>query len=209
MPWAPMTCWTSFRDFYRSGCDGMPWKKLLVLLSCMLLLTGCAGKQDPAQCALDLRTTLMESGGCTFDADVIAHYEDRSYSFSMTCRHADGETKLTVTAPENIAGIAASVKAGETQLEFDGAILEFGKLANGYVSPVAAPWLLIQCWESAYIAYTGADGEQERVTYLRGYNEEELSVDTWLRDGVPTYAEVTHNGVRCLAVTIKNFQLLP
>jgi len=61
----------------------------------------------------------------------------------------------------------------------------------------------------AHKAYAGADGEQERVTYLRGYNEEELSVDTWLRDGVPTYAEVTHNNVRCLAVTITNFQRSP
>ena len=182
-------------------------KKLVAGLFCLLFLTGCAGKQDPAQCGLDLRTALMEAGGCSFSADVTAHYEDRAYVFSMTCICEDGETALCVTAPETIAGITATVKSGGTQLEYDGAILDFGKLANGYVSPVSAPWLLVQCWSGAYIAYAGADGELERITYLRGYEEEELTVDTWLRNGLPTYAEVTCEGVRCLAISITDFQM--
>ena len=184
----------------------MPWKKLLVLLCCMLLLTGCAGKREPVQSALDLRTKLMESGGCSFDSDIIAHYEDRAYQFSLCCQYADGKTTLTVTAPEEIAGITAYVERGQTQLEFDDTILELGELANGYVSPVAAPWLLVQCWLEEYIAYAGPDGEAERVTYLQGYNDAELSVDTWLQDGTPVYAEVTHDGVRCLAMTLNNVQ---
>ena len=208
-PWDRVTFWTDFRDSYRSGCDEMPWKKLLVLLSCMLLLSGCAGTRDPTEKALLFRTSLMEAGGCTFHTNVIAHYEDRAYAFSMSCNNTDGRTELTVTAPENIAGITAVVESGETQLAFDGTILEFGKLANGYVSPVAVPWLLVQCWIGEYIAYAGPDGDQERITYLRGYNDEELSVDTWLRDGVPTYAEVTYDGVRCLAAEITDFQLSP
>lgn len=187
----------------------MPWKKLLVLLSCMLLLTGCGQKQEPTQSALDFRTSLMEAGGCSFAADVTASYEDRVYDFTMTCDYTGGQTNLTVTAPEAIAGITAAVADGETQLEFDGAILEFGKLANGYVSPVAAPWLLVQCWIGEYIAYAGPDGEQERITYLRGYNDEELTVDTWLMNGVPTYSEVTYDGVRCLSVVISDFQFTP
>ena len=182
-------------------------KKFLVLLLCVLL-SGCAKGQDPAQSALDLRTGLMESGGCSFAADVIAHYDDRMYEFSMTCLHDREETRLEVTKPEILAGITASVQSDSTQLEFDGTVLDFGKLANGYVSPVEAPYLLVECWRSAYIAWAGADGTQERITYLRGYEEQELTVDTWLENGCPTYAEVTYDGVRCLAITITDFQMI-
>ena len=72
--------------------------------------------------------------------------------------------------------------------------------------PVAAPWLLVQCWTGEYIAYAGSDGDMERITYLRGYNDEEVAVDTWLQNGIPTYAEVSYGGVRCLTITISKFQ---
>ena len=183
----------------------MPWKKLLVVLSCMLL-TGCAGKRDPTQDALDFRTKLMEAGGCSFEAAVTAHYPDKAYTFSLDCAYDDGRTTLTVTAPESISGITAYVENGTAQLEFDGTILEFGELANGYVSPVAAPWLLAQCWIGEYIAYAGPDGDQQRITYLRGYDDEELSVDTWLSEDIPVYAEITYDGTRCLAITISDYQ---
>lgn len=184
----------------------MSFKKWLILLSCFLLLNGCGRKQEPTQGALDFRTALMDAEGCSFAADVSASYEDRVYDFSMTCVHTKDKTALTVTKPQAIAGISASVENGKTQLEFDGAILEFGRLANGYVSPVAAPWLLVQCWTGEYIAYAGPDGDMERITYLRGYNDEEVAVDTWLQNGIPTYAEVSYGGVRCLTITISEFQ---
>lgn len=185
----------------------MSWKKLLTLLCCLLFLSGCALKGDPTQKALDFRTSLMAANGCTFTADVTANYEDRIYQFTLACDYLEGETNLEVLAPETIAGIKAHVKNGETRLEFEDVLLEFGKLANGYVSPVAVPWLLVQCWIGEYIAYAGSDGDQHRVTYLRGYNDEELAVDTWLQNGVPAYAEVAYDNVKCLSVIISDFQM--
>lgn len=185
----------------------MFWKKLFALLCCAVLLTGCSAKRDPTQKALDFRTSLMAAKGCSFTAEVTANYEDRVYQFTLGCEYEAGETKLEVLAPEIIAGIKAHVQNGETKLEFEDVLLEFGKLANGYVSPVAVPWLLVQCWIGEYIAYAGPDGDQYRVTYLRGYNEEELAVDTWLRDGIPTYAEVAYDNVKCLSVIISDFQM--
>ena len=149
----------------------------------------------------------MEAGGCSFTAAVTADYGDRVYQFTMACSHTSDGTRLEVLEPEIIAGIAATVSEDGAQLEFDGAALEFGQLANGFVSPVSVPWLLAQCWMEEYIAYAGSDGDLERVTYLRGYNDEELSIDTWFSGSVPTYAEVVYDGARCLTVEITNFQM--
>ena len=186
-------------------------KKLIALCIgvCLCLLGGCSASEElPTQNAIDFRTALMGAKGCRFTAEVTADYGDKVYVFSLQSETMDGETSLQVLSPENIAGIQATISADGAELEFDSVALTFGKLANGYVSPVSVPWLLEQCWQSAYIAYAGADEEYDRVTYLRGYNEEELSVDTWFLNQTPVYAEVVWNDVRCLQVTIKDFQLI-
>ena len=149
----------------------------------------------------------MEAGGCGFTARIRADYGEHVYMFTMSAETSSGETKLTVLEPEPIAGITASVSSEETSLSFDDVDLDFGRLANGRISPVAAPWLLTQCWEQAYMAYAGSDGEQQRVTYLRGYNEEEVTVDTWFSAGVPVYAEMSCEDIRYLTVEITDFQL--
>ena len=67
--------------------------------------------------------------------------------------------------------------------------------------------LLGQCWSAAYISCAGSDGELERVTYLDGYEEEEVTVDTWLSSaGLPVYAEISCQGMRCLTLQISDFQ---
>lgn len=185
----------------------MRWKQIILTLLVLFGLTGCGSRSDPAQQALDFRTALMQESGCSFTAQVTASQQDKVYNFTMQCRYQDGAGELTVTEPSSIAGIQAVVEEDGTRLAFDGAELDFGKLANGLISPVAAGWLLAECWHSGYIAYAGADAAQQRVTYLRGYNEEELTVDTWFTGQTPTYAEVLWNGSRCLTVTITNFQM--
>ena len=182
--------------------------KLCCLLLCCMYFVGCTGqKTQPGQEALDFRTDLMEHGGCCFTANIAADFGERVYMFTLACETNAGETRLKVIEPEMIAGIAATVSSDGIKLTFDDAELDFGKLANGYVSPVTVPWLLAQCWMGEYIAWSGADGELDRVTYLRGYDEAELTVDTWFSDGVPQHAEILYDDVRCLTVEILDFKM--
>lgn len=151
----------------------------------------------------------MNNDGCSFTAGIRADYGERVYEFTMSVATSGEETTLTVLQPESISGITARVSEDRTSVTFDGTELDFGILANGLLSPVETPWLLMQCWKQAYIAYAGADGDQQRVTYLRGYDEEEITVDTWFSSGVPVYAEVSCGDTRYLTVEITDFQLKP
>lgn len=177
-----------------------------------LLLSGCAGQEADRrmQEALDLRTDLMASEGCSFKASVSADYGERVYTFSLDCTYVpEQEARLTVTQPEEIAGISAAVSADGTVVTFDGVELAFGELANGRVAPMALPWLLGSAWSSGYISSAGADGETVLVTYLMGYGEDEVTVETWLdTTGVPVRCEVIHDGRRYLTVALEDFQLL-
>ncbi len=191
----------------------MRLKKLIPFALSLALLSGCAGTETakPSQKALDFRTALMEAGGCSFTAEVTADYGTRVYDFTLDCDYTvDAEAHLTVTSPENISGIEATVSADGGQVEFDGASLDFGRMANGYVAPMSIPWLLGSCWLKGYISSAGADGELERITYLQGYNEAELTLDTWLDSNeIPIRCEVSWDGTRCLTVALSNFQLNP
>ncbi len=185
----------------------MLWRKLLSAILSLLLLTGCSTGSAPTQKALDFRTALMEAGGCSFTADIIADYDQRVYNFTVTCNYKTaGSADIMVTAPEEIAGISATVSADTATLEFDGLELEFGQMADGLVSPMEACWLLGQCWNSAYIDSAGADGKLERITYLDGYRSKELTVDTWLDENqTPVHGEITYEGVRRLKLDITDF----
>ena len=157
------------------------------------------------QNGLDFRTRLLESEGCQYSCQIEADYGERVYDFSLDCIFDGEDGHLTVTAPENIAGITAVVDRDDASLEFDGLSLQYGELANGHVAPLTGPWLLGSAWAEDYISHAGAEGEQTRITYRKGYHDEEVIIDTWLRDGLPVYAEVSCEGRRVLTIQIQDF----
>jgi len=159
------------------------------------------------QQALNFRTDLTEAGGCAFTAEVEADYGERVYRFTLACSYDGTDGKLTVIAPQEIADISAAVDGKTSEISFDGIMLEYGKLANGYVAPLSVPWLLPSAWQGDYIAFAGEDSGLTAVTYLKGYNEEELTVETFFEDNVPQLAEVYHGGKLALSVKIKEFSL--
>ncbi len=188
----------------------MVWKKVICCVIILLALVGCSGKpREPMQKALELRTALLGAGGCEFTAKIGADFGDRVYSFTVSCDYSAGENAVvTVLEPDEIAGITATVSNTGTGVDFDGVALDFGVLAGGNTSAVEAPWLLGTCWSNAYISSAGSDGQTYRITYLDGYGDGELTVDTWLDSlGNPIRGEIACNGVRCLEVDISQFQL--
>lgn len=185
----------------------MTWKKLLVCVMLLLTAVGCGARAEPAQEALDLRTALLEHGGCRFRAVIGADFGERVYSFTVDCCYStEGTAKLTVLRPEELSGIAATVAADGVTVEFDGAALDFGPMAKGHISPIRACQVLGRSWTGGYIDSGGADGELERVTYLDGYGEAALTVDTWLDDGLPVYGEIAYENTRCLTVQLTDFR---
>ena len=175
----------------------------------LLTLTGCNMQETPTQRALDLRTSLMNAGGCSYTAVIRAEYEDRAYTFSAACTYTAGENAvIEVLQPEEISGIRATVSQDGAKVQFDGIELDFGQMAEGNVSPMSVGWLLPHCWDNAYIDCAGMDGDLYRFTCLEGYNEKELTVDTWLDEsGIPVHSEILYDGTRCLTIELSDFDM--
>ena len=171
-----------------------------------MLLTGCAEQNDGMDRAMALRTRLLASDVC-FDADITADYGDEIYTFSMTCQgDQQGNLTFTVTQPESIAGITGTVSAGGGKLTFDDQALSFALMADGQLTPVAAPWILLRTLRSGYLTSCGVEGEHLRLAIDDSYQEDALHLDIWL-DGTdaPVRGEVLWQGRRLLSMQVKNF----
>ena len=118
-----------------------------------LLLSACGGGElgdRSEQLALDIRGDYLAMTACTATAEMTADYGQRVYEYSM-----EGETVLSITAPENIAGIQARIQNGETALEYDGVRLETGPLNEQGLSPVDALPVLLAAAREGFIAECG------------------------------------------------------
>lgn len=162
------------------------------------------------QQALNFRSALLAARSCSFDADVQVHYGEELFSFGLACAYeTDGIAELTVTSPQTIKGIRAKIGKDGASFEFDDMAIALAPLANGNLAPMEFPRLLGTCWAKEYIRAAGTDGERFRVTYLSGYDDQELTVDVWfgLASCEPEYCEVSYNGEMLLSANITDFSM--
>lgn len=185
-------------------------RRLVPFILVLVLLSGCGGKEsDSVGEAMAFRTKLLSAKGCAFTGEITADYGDRNYSFTVECEgDQDGNLRFSVTAPETIAGISGQVEAQGGKLTFDDTALDFGLLADGQVSPVTCPYFMVDAWRRAYLSAAGQTEDGLRITFDSSIDASPLSVDLWLREGVPAFCELAYAGRRILSMEIRNFRFL-
>ena len=161
------------------------------------------------QQAIDFRTALTAAGGCMFTAEKSVNYGGEVYSFTMDCAYeAGGGTTLTLTAPQTLSGIRAEISADGARIVYEDTEVGFADLADGRISPMKLPYLLAQSWYDAYISACGREDGSVRATYIHGYGDDALTVDTWFDDtGAPVQAAVSYQGQTLLSASLRNFSL--
>lgn len=181
-------------------------KRIVGILMLLVLLTGCAGKNDRLDRAMTLRAKML-SQGVSFDAKILADFGDKTYTFVMNCRtDTQGNLTFTVAQPETIAGITGSVSASGGKLTFDDTVLAFPLMAEGEVTPVSAPWILVKTLRGGYLTACTEEGGSLRVAIDDSYEEDALHLDIWLDSGeMPALAEIYWQGRKILTVTVSNF----
>lgn len=173
----------------------------------LCFLTGCSGAAKEIEWGMALRSKLLKATSCTFDAEITADYGDKLYQFSMACQgDAQGNMTFTVTAPETIAGITGKIAQGEGRLTFDDAALQFDLMADGQVTPVSAPWILLKTLRSGCLTAAGVEGDLLRLTIDDSYEDDALRLDIWLdAENIPVRGEILYDGRRILSVSVTNF----
>ena len=107
-----------------------------MMILALVLLAGC-GRDSGAgrgaeELALEIRTEYIGMTALSAGLEVTADYGERVYTYGMALAWDQTEgTTLTLTAPEEVAGVTLRVQDGETALEYDGVRLETGAAVGG------------------------------------------------------------------------------
>lgn len=182
-------------------------KRVVALLLAVFLLTGCRGGSGGMERALSLRDRLLKSNGCSFQAVITADYGSALYTFSMACQaDSQGNVSFTVTEPQTISGITGIISQQGGKLTFDGQALAFETLADGQITPVCAPWLLIHTLRSGYLSSCGQDEDGLRLGIDDSYQDDALHLDIWLcKNDLPVRGEILWQGRRVVSLEVRNF----
>lgn len=184
-------------------------KKILALMLAVVILSGCTGKRDELDRCMALRADLLACETCTFEADITADYGDAVQTFSLRCEgRSDGTLGFEVLEPESISGITGRFSAGKGELTFDDAALQFSLLADGQVTPVSAPWLLLKTLLGGYLTACAMEEDLLHVTIDDSYEDDALQLEIWLdSEDRPVQAEIFYDSRRIITMTVENFQI--
>jgi len=185
-------------------------KRIIAVISFLLLLTGCSKTEDNLNRAMALRAKLLACQGVRFDTVITADYGDKTYTFSLNCQtDAQGTATFQVKEPESLAGITGTVSASGGKLTFDNTALAFELMADGQFSPVCGPWLLIQTLRSGYLTSCAVEGDTLRVAIDDSHNADALHLDIWLNSSdAPIRGDILWQGRRILSLSVSNFTFL-
>ena len=183
-----------------------------------LTLTCCGGEggSQAEQLALDIRAEYLEMAGCTASMEVTADYGQRVYDFGVDLTwQREGESALTITAPENVAGVTARLAQDQAYLEYDGARVETGPLDGEDLSPMSALPQLLEAARSGYMAGCSLEeGEQRTLLQVRYADPDQApgeGRETTLWFDPDTHAlvegEISVDGLRVIRCAISEFTI--
>ena len=167
---------------------------------------GCTGPDPAMEAALELRTRCLAAETVSFRTDIRADYITQFEEFSLECQVGrDGAAAFRVLEPEDIADIRGTVRGDEGTVGYDGTVLAYPLLADGRLSPVSGPWMVMKAIRSGCILAAGQEGEKIHVTIDDSYADNALTVELWLEEGAVTEAEIAWEGRRVLSMTFDGF----
>lgn len=173
----------------------------------LVILTGCTGKRNEMDRAMNLRAALLGSGGCSFTAQITADYGDELHKFALYCEGMNnGDLGFRVEQPESISGITGRFKGKEGALTFDDVVLAFPLLADGQVTPVSGPWIFLKTLLGGYLTACNQEEDYLHLTINDSYEEDALQLEIWLNgENIPVQAEILYDERRILTMQIENF----
>ncbi len=189
----------------------------MCVLMMTLLLSGCGGDKEPGpmQQALDMRRSYLEAGGCDGVMEITADYGRRVHTFTVAVSVRGEVTTLTVTGPEEVAGISARLEGRQSALTFDDVILDTGTLDDQGLTVLGALPALLDAAQHGFIDSCAHERLGERDTLHVLYRDPELErgqgreVSLWfdLQSRQLCQGEIFWDGRRVISCTFERFAL--
>ena len=183
-------------------------KRIFLVFVLCLLLTGCG--RSKADTGLQVREQLQSSKGCSFRTVITADYTDVLYEFELDCSaDAMGNLTFEVIAPESIAGISGFIKEEAGAITFDDEVLAFDLMADDQITPISAPWILVNTLRSGFLRGSTDTDEGTVLLIDDSYEERAMRLQVWLNDeNIPIASDIIWDGRRILSLIVSDFTYL-
>ena len=184
--------------------------RLAAIVIISFLLAGCSISDSGIEHGQALRRKLATGHGCSFVTHITADYSDALYSFSLSCvADQEGNITFTVLEPDSITGITGAITAQGGTLTFDDKAVAFATIADGQVTPVTAPWILMMTLYGGYINGCTDAGDGYLLTIDDSYQDDALRLNIRIgKDYCPRWAEIYWHNRRVLTLNVENFTFL-
>ena len=184
-------------------------KKLFaLLLPCLFLLTACG---ESVQTAENIQTQYARLAAADLAAKVTCHLGEESRTYELTCTVTKDGASTTVTAPEELAGITATVTPDGLTVTYDGTAFSAGDLYD--VCPANCLPYLLNAVADGYLL-------EQSTEELHGVPCYRMALDTTAKSGekvlctvwidrdtlIPRYAEFAQNDTVLLTAELTAFQ---
>ena len=182
----------------------------------LALLCACGGGNADNDLVLSLREGFQKMDAWSGEMELTADYGQRvyDYSVSFTGDREEGTT-LTITAPEEAAGITAVAKEGQTWLDYDGVRLETGPLDHQGLSPMDALPALLTELETGTVAEVGTETDGDLSLLRLTLRDPEVTPGTgretvfWFDKAQKTLlrAELRNDGATVVSCVFSSFTM--
>lgn len=178
------------------------------LLPLLLLLTACG---ETAQTAENIQTQYARLATADLAAKVTCHLSGESRTYELTCVVTTDGASTTVTAPEELAGITATISPDGLTVTYDGTALSAGDLYD--VCPANCLPYLLNAIAEGYLLEQGTEDLDGVACYRMALDTtaksgEKVLCTVWIDQNtlIPRYAEFAQNDTVILTAEMAAFQ---
>ncbi len=168
-----------------------------LMMTLCLSLTGCGGETAEKQETEELQMKFQNLSAATVEAELTCHYGDEVRTYTLRCSYTPEESTVEVLAPEDLAGISATLTGEALTLQYDGILLDAGTYSGTEISPMWAVPSMLRAMGQGYPLETGREalGETEclRVTFeMTSSDGGKQYTAVWFdENGIPLQGEIT------------------
>lgn len=183
----------------RTGC---------IALILVMLLCGC-GKDTRME---DLQQQYRAISASQMSAEIVCHLPSDNRTFTVSCNYDKEQGATTsITSPEEVKGISASVSGDSLTVTYDGMILPAGELTD--ICPANCLPYLLHAASDGYVTEYGSDTLEGRECLRTAFDTtagsgQKILCTVWFdaESYLPDYAEYSVDGNVVLTARILSFE---
>lgn len=181
-------------------------KRILLPLCLLLLCSGCGNRSNDAE---SIQTQYSRVATAQMEAEVTFHDTQEERCFTLQCAFTPESSTVTVTAPDSVKGITASVTGDELTIAYDGTVLSAG--GSGRFGPVNSLPLLLHAIGQGYLLEESRETLEDTACYRLALDtsvgDTALVCTVWLDEEtlLPLYAEFAEDGAVVVSVKLLAF----